>query len=200
MPRVALHTSPPFSELIKVTLKVSHNLYASTLPILVSLSQNGPATIHDGLRRQGKFLKDLHVPAETISFAGGAGGANADAVTPRAAVELLRAMTKQLEHQVFADALPILGVDGTLSDVVDEDSPARGKVRAKTGTLLWQDMMNDRNLLTSKALAGYLTTASGKELIFAMFVNNVPLPKGVPASREGKALGKLCEIIVKNAP
>src|SRR5207302_796355 len=31
--RVALFTSLPFSEAVKVTLKVSHNLYASTLPL-----------------------------------------------------------------------------------------------------------------------------------------------------------------------
>ena len=32
--RVALLKSPPFSEAVKVTLKVSHNLYASTMPLL----------------------------------------------------------------------------------------------------------------------------------------------------------------------
>jgi hypothetical protein len=31
-----------------------------------------------------------------------------------------------------------------------------------------------------------------------MFVNDVPLPKGVMATREGKVLGKLCEIIVQS--
>ncbi len=34
--RVALYKSPPFAEVAKVTLKVSHNLYASTLPLLVA--------------------------------------------------------------------------------------------------------------------------------------------------------------------
>ncbi len=197
--RVAVHKSLPFAELIKVTLKVSHNLYAGTLPILVSV-KNGNGTLPDGLRRQGSFLSELKVPVETISFGGGAGGANADSVTPRATVELLRAMAKRPDFAVFSDALPILGVDGTLAEVVGADSPARGKVRAKTGTLLWQDVMNDRMLLTSKALAGYMTTAKGRELAFAMFVNGVPLPKGVTTTREGKALGKLCEIIVQHAP
>ena len=37
LPRVALYTSPPFSEYIRVTLKVSHNLYASTLPLLLAV-------------------------------------------------------------------------------------------------------------------------------------------------------------------
>ena len=47
---------------------------------------------------------------------------------------------------------------------------------------------------------GTMTTARGRTLMFAMFVNNVPLPKGVEPSREGKVLGKLCEVVYQHAP
>jgi D-alanyl-D-alanine carboxypeptidase/D-alanyl-D-alanine-endopeptidase (penicillin-binding protein 4) len=199
--RVAVHTSPPFSEVIKVTLKVSHNLYASMLPILVAArARDGDGTLATGLRMQGKFLAELGLPVETISFGGGAGGSNADAVTPRATVQLLQAMAKRPEAEKFFDGLPVLGVDGTLAESVPSTSPARGKVRAKTGTLVWQDLMNDRPLLTSKALAGTLTSSKGREFYIAVFVNNVPLPRGVTSTREGKALGTLCELIVEHAP
>jgi D-alanyl-D-alanine carboxypeptidase/D-alanyl-D-alanine-endopeptidase (penicillin-binding protein 4) len=197
--RVAFLTSPPFSEAIKVTLKVSHNLYASTLPLLVAV-KHGKRTLADGLHLQRKFLADCGVPVDTISFGGGAGGANADSVTPRATVKLLQAMAKRPDYPAFRTALPILGVDGTLHDAVGSESPARGKIFAKTGTLMWQDVMNDRLILRSKALAGTLTTASGRELVVAMFVNDVPLPKGAQPTREGKELGKLCEIIHQHAP
>jgi D-alanyl-D-alanine carboxypeptidase/D-alanyl-D-alanine-endopeptidase (penicillin-binding protein 4) len=199
MPRVAAFKSPPFSELIKVTLKVSHNLYASTLPLLLAV-HDGKRTLNDGLRLQGKFLRELGVEAGTISFAGGAGGANADAVTPRATIQLLQAMAKRPDYEVYKDGLPILGVDGTLADVVAADSPAKGKVRAKTGTLFWHDAMNDRSILRSKALAGTMTTAKGRELFVALFVNDVPLPRNVTPTREGKVLGKVCEIIYQEAP
>jgi D-alanyl-D-alanine carboxypeptidase/D-alanyl-D-alanine-endopeptidase (penicillin-binding protein 4) len=197
--KVASFKSPPFCEAIKVTLKVSHNLYASTLPLLVA-AKNGTRTLADGLHLQRKFLADLEVPVDTISFGGGAGGANADSVTPRATVKLLQSLAKRPDYPGFRDALPILGVDGTLHDAVPSDSPVRGKVHAKTGTLMWHDVMNDRLILRSKALAGTLTTASGRELFVAMFVNDVPLPKGVQTTREGKVLGKLCEIIYQNVP
>jgi D-alanyl-D-alanine carboxypeptidase/D-alanyl-D-alanine-endopeptidase (penicillin-binding protein 4) len=196
--RVALFTSPPFSEAIKVTLKVSHNLYASTLPLLVAV-KNGKRTLADGLRLERSFLADLGVDVGTISFAGGAGGANADSVTPRATVQLLRGLAKRQDWPVFRDALPVLGVDGTLADVVPADSPAKGKVWAKTGTLNWQDVLNDRPLLRSKALAGTMTTAGGRMLYLALFVNDVPLPHGVQPSREGKVLGHLCEIVYQEA-
>ena len=70
-----MFTSPPLSEAIKVTLKVSHNLYASTLPILIA-AKNGQSSIAAGrTAAQRRFLLDLGVPVETVSFAGGAGGA-----------------------------------------------------------------------------------------------------------------------------
>ena len=197
--RVAVFRSAPLSELIKVTLKVSHNLYASTLPLLVGV-KHGDRTLNAGLRRQAKVLTELGVDVGTISFAGGAGGAYADAITPRSAVQVLQGMAKRPENEAFLAGLPVLGVDGTLSDAVPADSPARGKVRAKTGTLVWYDALNDRPLLRSKALAGVLETANGTKLYVAMFVNDVPLPQGVTPTREGKVLGKLCEIIYRNGP
>jgi D-alanyl-D-alanine carboxypeptidase/D-alanyl-D-alanine-endopeptidase (penicillin-binding protein 4) len=199
LPRVARFTSPPFSEVVKVTLKVSHNLYASTLPLLVA-ARHGQRTLADGLRRQRHFLAELGVDVDTISFGGGAGGSNADWVTPRASVQLLRAMAKRPEYGVYHDGLPVLGVDGTLADAVPSDSPARGKVQAKTGTLYWHDVMSNRALLTSKALAGTMTTAKGRPLVVALYVNGVPLPRKVTPTREGKTLGHLCEIIYQHAP
>ena len=55
-------------------------------------------------------------------------------------------------------------------------------------------------LLKSKALSGTMTTKNGTQLFIAMMVNNVPLPKGVTTSREGKMLGKLCEILHEKGP
>jgi D-alanyl-D-alanine carboxypeptidase/D-alanyl-D-alanine-endopeptidase (penicillin-binding protein 4) len=197
--RTARFASPRFAEVIKVTLKVSHNLYASTLPLLVA-AKHGERSVPEGLRRQRRFLAGLGVEVGTISFAGGAGGANADWTTPRATVQLLRAMAKRPEYAAYHAGLPVLGVDGTLDDAVPADSPARGKAQAKTGTLLWYDAMNNRTLLTSKALAGTLTTARGRELVVVLYVNGVPLPRGVTSTREGKTLGHLCEIIYQETP
>ncbi len=199
LPRVAVYTSPPFGEFIKVTLKVSHNLYASTLPLLIA-AKNGKRTLPEGMRLQRKLLADLGVPVETISFGSAAGGAAADTVTPRATVALLQGMRKRDDWPTYRAALPVLAVDGTLVDVVPADSPAKGKVHAKTGTFVYGDLMNDRPLLRSKALGGVMTTKSGRGLAFAIFVNDVPLPRGTPPSREGKVLGKLAEIIQQTAP
>jgi serine-type D-Ala-D-Ala carboxypeptidase/endopeptidase (penicillin-binding protein 4) len=185
-PKVATYTSEPFREVIRVTLKVSHNLYASTLPCLTAVAAKSDArTAVAGLREQGKRLAELGLPVTTFSFGGGAGGHWADCVTPKATVQLLQAMRKRPEWEAYREALPVLGVDGTLADVVPTTSPARGKVFAKTGTLTYDDNQNGRSLLRSKALAGVTTTANGTDLAFAIFVNNVP-----PAARSRRQPGR----------
>jgi D-alanyl-D-alanine carboxypeptidase/D-alanyl-D-alanine-endopeptidase (penicillin-binding protein 4) len=199
MERVAVHKSLPFSEVAKVTLKVSHNLYASTMPLLLAAKQ-GKRTLADGLRIQRQFLAEQGVDLNGVSFAGGAGGAGADRATPRAVVQLLRGLERRPDYHFFEDALPVLGVDGTLADVVGPGSAARGRVRAKTGTYSWMDLLNGRTLLTSKALGGVMTTARGRRLTFAIFVNDVPLGPGITSVREGRALGRLCEILHDHSP
>ncbi|MBM4004137.1 MAG: D-alanyl-D-alanine carboxypeptidase/D-alanyl-D-alanine-endopeptidase [Planctomycetes bacterium] len=191
---LAALTSPPFSESARLILKVSHNLHASTLPLIIA-SRHGERTLRDGLRRQHDFLARAGVDVETISFGGGAGGARADHVTPRATVQLLKHMTTRPDFATYLQALPRLGVDGTLATAASADNQARDKVFAKTGTLSWENVMNGRTLLTSKALAGYLRTARGRNLIFAAFVNNVHLRNGVDARSVGRDLGKVCDIV-----
>jgi D-alanyl-D-alanine carboxypeptidase/D-alanyl-D-alanine-endopeptidase (penicillin-binding protein 4) len=194
LPLVASLTSPPASEQFKLVLKVSHNLHASTLPLLLAVRHN-QRTVVEGLKLQRAFLESVGVDVNTISFGGGAGGAGGDCVTPRATVQLLQGMSRRPDGTAYRAAMPILGVDGTLVEAVASDSPARGKVQAKTGTFYHDNTLNGRVLLTSKALAGYLKTAAGRELTFAMFVNNVHLENSTAAARVGKTLGRLCEII-----
>ena len=67
----------------------------------------------------------------------------------------------------------------------------------QTGTYFLDNVMNKRFVMTSKALAGYMTTATNRELAFALFVNNVHLEKPADTARAGKTLGKLCEIIYR---
>jgi D-alanyl-D-alanine carboxypeptidase/D-alanyl-D-alanine-endopeptidase (penicillin-binding protein 4) len=203
LPRLATYTSPPFREYLKVILKVSHNLYASTLPLLIA-SHHGETTEGQGLRLEGKILKELGVDVSTISFGGGAGGSRADLVTPRATVTLLRALAARPDYVDFEASLPILGRDGTLAKAVGPESPARGHARAKTGTYWLDNPLNGKSVLTSKALAGTIDTADGRKLTVAFFVNNVPIDAtGIAVSEStaaaGRLLGKLCEVFYESS-
>jgi D-alanyl-D-alanine carboxypeptidase/D-alanyl-D-alanine-endopeptidase (penicillin-binding protein 4) len=195
--RVALHESPPLSELLKIILKVSHNLYASALPLLIA-AKHGKRTLADGMALEGKILGELGIAAKGLVLESGAGGGDCDRLTPQAVVQLFRALSRRPDFPVYRAALPVLGVDGTLVSAISKDSPARGKVLAKTGTYIDDDLLNDRLFLRSKSLAGLMTTKDGRRLIFAMFVNDVPLPQGVGSTREAKVLGELCEILYQH--
>jgi D-alanyl-D-alanine carboxypeptidase/D-alanyl-D-alanine-endopeptidase (penicillin-binding protein 4) len=199
LPKVASLVSPPFAENARLILKVSHNLHAGTLPLLVA-TKHGQRTLVDGLRRQGEFLARAGLDTAQLSFAGGAGGARADHVTPRGTVQLLRHMRGRPDFPVYRRAMPVLGVDGTLASSVAAESPARGQVQAKTGTLSWDNLLGGGSLLTSKSLAGYLTTKSGREVVFAAFVNNVPLRDGLDSRAVGRDLGRLCELMLEATP
>jgi D-alanyl-D-alanine carboxypeptidase/D-alanyl-D-alanine-endopeptidase (penicillin-binding protein 4) len=194
LPRVALLKSPPFAEAARLILKVSHNLHASTQPLLLA-AKHGKRSLEDGLHIQRDVLRRLGVDVDTISFGGGAGGSSADLVTPRATVQLLRHFSSRPDAAAYKAALPILGADGTLSEAVGPESPARGKVYAKTGTYFVDNTLGGKFMLTSKALAGYMTTATNRELVIAMFVNNVHLEQASETARIGKTLGRLCEVI-----
>ena len=203
LPTVAEYTSPPLREYVRVILKVSQNLHASTLPLIVA-AHHGATSLDRGLRLEAETLGKLGVDTNALSFGGGAGGARADLATPRATVALLRAMASRPDFAAYDQALPVLGRDGTLARAVPPDSPARGHARAKTGSFWVDNALTGHPVLTSKALAGYMETASGRKLAFAFFVNNVPSQAIAPtvgeaSSLTGKKLGKLCEVFYNDA-
>jgi D-alanyl-D-alanine carboxypeptidase/D-alanyl-D-alanine-endopeptidase (penicillin-binding protein 4) len=197
--RVALFTSPPFSEMLRVALKTSSNLYANSFPLLIAV-KNGKRAPAEGLAQMRRTLADLGVDLEDISLATASGGTRDDRLTPRAVVQLLQVMAKRTDYPVFREALPVLGVDGTLFDMVSGESPARGKVQGKTGTYYIPARGARPGQLRVKALAGTMTTAGGRALFFALYVNDVLLPPGVDATRETRVLGRLCEVLYEDTP
>ena len=183
--------SPPLAEEAKLVLKVSHNLHASALPILLAVHE-GARDLASGLRIEGNVLRDLGVPVDQISLGSGAGGSRVDLVTPEATVALLKAFYRREDFDRFRSCLPVLGVDGTLHDMIEPDSPAVGKVFAKTGTYYLFNPLLGRHMLTAKALAGYVETRSGRLVAFAIFVNNVDL-RDLSTSGIGRDLAKIAE-------
>ena len=120
---VAEHVSPPLSEEVKVTLKVSQNLHASATPSLL-----GAVLAHKGTSAAGfaEIKKFLSTTGADVSGASQSDGAGADAhFTPAFMVSYLAYLAKQPTAAVFHDALPVLGKDGTLWNI-QTGSPAAG--------------------------------------------------------------------------
>jgi len=187
---VAEHTSPPLSEEAKVTLKVSQNLHASVWPLTLAAtlapgdtSKTGFDLIHDWLQ---KAQLDLGGAVQSD----GAGGAAL--FSPDFMAHYLAYMATRPSYGAFHAGLPILGRDGTLWNI-QPNAPAAGQVHAKTGTFGMEDALNRRGLLTAKGLAGYVTSADGRHLAFAIYVNNVSIPNDPDAATRiaGQALGEI---------
>jgi D-alanyl-D-alanine carboxypeptidase len=107
-------------------------------------------------------------------------------------VRYLAYQAKQPYAEAFGRAMPILGRDGTLWNI-QTSSPAVGHVYAKTGTFGKYDALNRGLLLTSKALAGYLSTPSGRRYAVAVYLNNVlvSLAPDAVSTIAGQAVGEI---------
>src|SRR5262249_32888489 len=122
--------------------------------------------------------------------------------TPDFMVHYLACMAKQGNFPTFESALPILGRDGTLAKI-SVDSPAAGHVFAKTGTYGSYNALNKTVMLDGKGLAGYMTTAAGRRLAFAAYVNRVTLPQDDQEASQkiaGQALGDIATAIYTTPP
>jgi serine-type D-Ala-D-Ala carboxypeptidase/endopeptidase (penicillin-binding protein 4) len=171
--RVALLTSLPFSENLNLIFKVSQNNQADTLVFLLAL-KNGNNTFDDGMQAILPFLQTTLVDTSAVSLGDGRGNDRADLFSPYTVTQLLRSMSTRPDYAVYRDALPLLGEKGSESQTVPADSPVAGKAAAKSGTTSVGDLMNQRIMTLGRGLGGYMTTQSGRSLVFSVYAQNVP--------------------------
>jgi PBP4 family serine-type D-alanyl-D-alanine carboxypeptidase len=169
------HVSPPLKEEVKLTLKVSQNLHAATTPYLLGaiLAHGSADAFQRGLKLEKRFLTDAGLDAQSVSQLDGEGGVGS-AFSPDFMVRFLDYMSRQPYGRTYFDSLPVLGRDGTLMAMM-QDSPAAGHVHAKTGSYVLPNALSSGVMLLGKGLVGYVDAANGHRLIFAAYVNLVPL-------------------------
>ncbi|MGK6321410.1 D-alanyl-D-alanine carboxypeptidase/D-alanyl-D-alanine endopeptidase [Sphingomonas sp. DT-204] len=152
---------PPLIEDLTHTNKVSQNVHAELLLRRVSRLK-GSGSIADGQAAVEAMATAAGVPRWAYDFSDGSGMSTYNRVTPRATVTLLRWIAGQPWGAAFRATLPVGGVDGTLARRF-KGTPLEGRIAAKTGTL------NQAN-----AIAGYMTAASGRTLVVAVYAGDMP--------------------------
>ena len=158
--------STPYAQYSKLVLKISHNLGANLSLMLFGLS-HGVNTIQQALEVERKTLTEQDgLDGKGFYFPTNGSGSPDSEASAKTTVKLLRFMKDQPDFIPFFQSLPILGVDGSLADF-GSNSPARGKVFAKTGTYLAAG-----NKIGAQVLAGYIDARSGRKLAYALYVNN----------------------------
>ncbi|WP_345701668.1 D-alanyl-D-alanine carboxypeptidase/D-alanyl-D-alanine endopeptidase [Kitasatospora terrestris] len=168
--RVAAYVSPPFEQYTRLILKVSHNLGANLAICLMAVSA-GSHDCLDGFPVLRTFLERAGVDLTQVQLADGRGGDPVDRITPVAVNQILAHWLRTPEADTFRNALPILGVDGTLADNCT-DCPAKGKVWAKTGTVAGFDHLNQQLAVGAETVAGYLDAGNGRLHTFFVGVNS----------------------------
>ncbi|MGC2405017.1 MAG: D-alanyl-D-alanine carboxypeptidase, partial [Candidatus Cybelea sp.] len=172
---VAKHVSPPLSQDVYITLKVSDNMHAALMPYMwaVYLAHAKGDYLKAGFALEGAMLSKAGLDLNEASQSDGYGGAY---FTPDFMVRYLAWARVQPWYSYLLRGLPIMGVDGTLVDIARK-SPARGKVFAKTGTDGGDNLLNDGSTV-EKALAGFITTRGGHHVAFAFFIGAMNGPHG----------------------
>ncbi|GAB2558575.1 D-alanyl-D-alanine carboxypeptidase/D-alanyl-D-alanine endopeptidase [Rhodanobacter koreensis] len=171
--------SPPLLEILKRGLKRSQNLYLQNL--LLNVGAHEQATISKppagftstesyGIKALQQWLAQIGIPPSTSLIGEGTGLSRRDLATPTALIRLLGYMAAQPYAAALRDALPIAGVDGTLIGRM-RGTPAENNVHAKTGSMAYVH-----------CLAGYVTTATGERLAFAIMLNNYEPPVDGPSA------------------
>ena len=153
--------SPPLSAIIGELNHKSINLYAETLLLHLAKYYGEECTVEAGCRALQSFWENRGMDISGMFLEDGSGLSRANVITPGQLLFVLKYMkTKAKYGEVFLQSLPVAGISGSLKSF-GMGTSIEGHLRAKSGYMT--RVMN---------YAGYLTTASGQELAFAVMINH----------------------------
>jgi D-alanyl-D-alanine carboxypeptidase/D-alanyl-D-alanine-endopeptidase (penicillin-binding protein 4) len=152
--------SAPLSDVLATMDRESDNFIAEMILKDLGAETGVAGSTAAGAAIVARDLAAAGVPLDGVRIADGSGLSLLDRLTAGALASLLVAAWNDPElQQPFWASLPVAGVNGTLEDRM-ERAPARGVVRAKTGT-------TNR----ASALSGYV----GDRYVFAVLQNGWPV-------------------------
>lgn len=158
---LAEDASPPLRLIVRLMNRDSDNFTSEVVLKALGTTTGERGSFAAGAEAVRSALRDAGVPLSGVRVVDGSGLSVLDRTTPRALVSILRAGLEDVEiRDAFVGSLAVAGVSGTLERRL-ERLPARGRVRAKTGTTS-----------RSSALAGYVR----RDYAFAVIQNGAPVP------------------------
>ena len=161
-------------------MKESDNLFAESIYYQIAASTGKrPATAKEAQKIEMDFFKKIGLDGENYRLADGSGLSLYNYLTPECETMVMRyAWQQKAIYDHLLPSLPIAGVDGTLKKRMI-GTYAQGNVKAKTGSVS-----------AVSALTGYLTTANGHQLCFAI------MNQGVRRMSEGRQFqDRVCTVL-----
>lgn len=166
--KVAMIESPPLREIATLIWKISHN-YGANLTVCLLAVHEGSTDCDDGFAPIRSRIGDLDIDQGDVWIINGA-GAEFSSTTPEAMVTWIKWLHTLEWGDQLPKMLPILGTDGSLS-LAQTDSPAKGKVQAKTGTWAGVDPGSGRLIMPAQTLAGLMEADDGTMYAFGLYSN-----------------------------
>lgn len=153
--------SPSLSDIVFLLNEKSINLFAEHLLIHVALKRAGVKDTKTATDVMESFWASKGMPTGGLSINDGSGLSYYNSISARQLVFVLDYMySKSNNYEPFYKSLPISGENGTLKRIC-VNTVAHGKIHAKSGTI--------RRV---KCYTGYTVSNSGREIAFAMMLNN----------------------------
>ncbi|KOV85904.1 hypothetical protein ADL03_09565 [Nocardia sp. NRRL S-836] len=154
---LASEESITLAQLVTPLLKNSNNMLAEVLV------KSAGGSFPNGVNQLSRKWAGLGVDPNWIEVFDGSGMSRLDQMSPDdLSSVLVKAKTKPW-FSTWQASLPVAGRDGTLVNRM-KGTKAEGNVQAKTGSLSGVS-----------ALSGYVTTQTGRQLVFSLVQNNVVL-------------------------
>lgn len=161
--------SAPLSDIAKVLMKTSQNLYAETLLRRLGASADSPAgstSVDAGKKAERETLEGWGIAPDGFVVVDGSGLSRYNYLAAETIVAVLRRMYDDPRHRApFIDALAVAGVDGTIANRF-KGTRVAGNAHAKTGSIA-----------NARALSGYVQTLDGEMFAFSVIANNFNLPQ-----------------------
>jgi serine-type D-Ala-D-Ala carboxypeptidase/endopeptidase (penicillin-binding protein 4) len=177
---LAEHQSLPLIRALEIINKHSQNLHAEMLLRTLGAEFKDEGSNEAGLQVINEFLVEAGIDSEKIRLNDGCGLSRENLLTPRFQTSLLEFLSKRPYFGLFRNTLAVSGTDGTLRNRLSA-TEVKGSIHAKTGTL------NGVN-----TLSGYITTQSGRNLIFSIFANHVRF-----ATKTKRTIDEICSLFAK---
>jgi D-alanyl-D-alanine carboxypeptidase/D-alanyl-D-alanine-endopeptidase (penicillin-binding protein 4) len=151
--------SPALRDVLPLLEKPSQNQIAEGLLRTLG-GLRGVASVDSGKAVIAETLTGWGIPQDAYVYVDGSGLSRYNYVAPEAIAQVLVSVSRHPDFDVFFQALPIAGVDGTIAARL-RGTAAAGNVHAKTGSIA-----------NARSLSGYVTTADGERLVFVLLCNH----------------------------
>ncbi|HZO19787.1 MAG TPA: D-alanyl-D-alanine carboxypeptidase/D-alanyl-D-alanine-endopeptidase [Gemmatimonadaceae bacterium] len=161
---IAVILSPPLREIMPAFEKPSQNQIGEILLRTLGLERTGVGTPDSGRVVIERQLVEWGISRDGFVVRDGSGLSRYNYLSPETIVRVLDVMRRDTLFDVFYEALPVAGVDGTLANRM-KGTYAEANAHAKTGFVS-----------QARSLSGYVTSADGRLLLYSLLCNNWTVP------------------------